>query len=839
MSQPQEPNENTTYKEGTLSQRPAELKTGSDEQEQIKARLQLSESTLQTIFRAAPIGIGLVTNRVLGWVNDRLCTMLGRERDELEGKNARIVYPSDEEYERVGRIKHPIVLERGTGSIETKFVHKDGHILDVLLSSSAMVPADISSGLIFTVLDLTERKSAEAERDRLFNLSMDLLCIAGLDGYFKQVNPSWERVLGWSPEELMSRPWLEFVHPEDRSRTQMAGEELKKGVSVIAFINRCRCRDENYRWLSWNILPLPKEGLAFAIARDITDKKIADDALKRSQRELSANNRIVTAFLTSPDEDVYEAVFRVVLDVLVSPCGFFGYINDRGELVCPAIISYTGDGRLPADRAVLSPAAWSGVWRQAIETRQTLSRNGPALPEGLQAGQHTLATPILYQGAAIGIFCVADKDGGYNKEEIYLLETIASQVAPVLHARLQAITHEQERQRVEQERAELEEHIRHTQKMEAIGQLAGGIAHDFNNLLQVISGNIEIIKNDIPKTPSVQETLAEIVKASNRATSLVRQLLTFSRRVPMQFQNLNLNDVIGNLLKMLHRILGEDIDLDIQGEADLRYVFADPGQVEQILINLCVNARDAMPNGGSIRIKTSNVFLDEAFCRTQPDAHAGDYVCTSVSDTGVGIPLEAQAHIFEPFFTTKDIGEGTGLGLATVYAISRRHNGFIGMASEPGKGTTMSLYLPVATTTESAPEQEKSDVSEEAGGGSETILLAEDDPQVRELAKKILERAGYRIHIARDGEEAIRVFRMYAGEIDLAILDVIMPKHNGPAVYKAITAERPELPVFFCSGYSYSELEARQLPYKDIRIIQKPYSRNTLLHAIRRALKKD
>jgi len=382
----------------------------------------------------------------------------------------------------------------------------------------------------------------------------------------------------------------------------------------------------------------------------------------------------------------------------------------------------------------------------------------------------------------------------------------------------------------------IQEQLRHAQKMDAIGRLAGGVAHDFNNLLQAIEGYTELSLADLPADHTVRPYLAEVRTAVARAAALTRQLLAFSRRDALQPQPLDLNHLIGNLSRALRRVLGKHVELEVRTAAVLDTILADPGQMEQILLNLCINARDAMPDGGRLTIATANVHIGARESRDLAGLPEKDYVCMTVTDTGQGIPPEIRDRVFDPFFTTKEVGEGTGLGLATVYAIAERHGGAVILTSDVGLGTRFDVYLPVTDAVAITGEPAVPVLPQI--GGDETILLAEDDPLVRKLAVKILENAGYHLIIARDGEEAIRLFDRSSSQIALAILDVVMPRKSGREVYETITAARPELPVLFSSGYSYTAFERERLPNEDVVLVQKPYSPQRLLQLVRELLDK-
>ncbi|MBX7256342.1 MAG: PAS domain S-box protein [Candidatus Hydrogenedentes bacterium] len=381
----------------------------------------------------------------------------------------------------------------------------------------------------------------------------------------------------------------------------------------------------------------------------------------------------------------------------------------------------------------------------------------------------------------------------------------------------------------------LEEQYRQSQKMEAVGQLAGGVAHDFNNLLQVISGYIDLTLDEMPRSNAAYAQLNEVKGAASRATTLVRQLLTFSRKDTAQLTSVNLNAVIANVLKLIRRVIGEHIVLETSISTELPFIHGDLGQLDQVLMNLCVNARDAMPSGGTIQIKTEAVSVNDEFVRLYPWAREGKYVLLEVADTGHGMSQEVQSHIFEPFYTTKEVGKGTGLGLATVYGVVKQHSGFIHVYSELNKGTVFRIYLPTGVNTpESGFESQYAPAS--TPSGTETILVAEDEEQVRKLTSKLLQNAGYTVLLANDGEEALRIFESHKEQISLCLLDVVMPKKSGKAVYDVIMALKPGMKVLFCSGYSFGMLAAEHLPETGVQVIQKPYSPGVLLRQIRESL---
>ncbi len=384
------------------------------------------------------------------------------------------------------------------------------------------------------------------------------------------------------------------------------------------------------------------------------------------------------------------------------------------------------------------------------------------------------------------------------------------------------------------ERRNLEHQLRQAQKMEAIGRLAGGVAHDFNNLLMVIKGHTELLLNVLSPADHVAHKIEQIDRSADRAATLTRQLLAFSRMQVLQPQVINLNSVVEEMGKLLPRLIGEDIELVVHADEELGTIRADASQMEQVIMNLAVNARDAMPNGGKFVLETRNVDLDQTYTASHPLMKPGPYVQMTISDSGTGMDTETQSHIFEPFFTTKEKGKGTGLGLATVYGIVKQSGGFIWVYSELGKGTSFKIYLPRVDQAE-----EFSGVPSSTGEvptGTETVLLTEDEQDVREIAREFLESGGYKVIEAKDAAEAIKLAREHGGAIDLLVTDMVMPGMTGQELAVQLQHEYSELRIVFMSGYS--EHAATEMANADpsVRLLNKPFSRGALLRAVREIL---
>jgi two-component system cell cycle sensor histidine kinase/response regulator CckA len=383
------------------------------------------------------------------------------------------------------------------------------------------------------------------------------------------------------------------------------------------------------------------------------------------------------------------------------------------------------------------------------------------------------------------------------------------------------------------ERVKLEDQLRHAQKMEAIGQLAGGVAHDFNNLLTVILGHADLLAKTLAADDRRRTDLDEIVKAADHAAALTRQLLAFSRKQVLQPILLEVNSLVVTTSKMLRRLIGEDIKLVTKLTLVPAAVHADAGQLEQILMNLAVNARDAMPQGGRLSIETAIVHLDDSAIQHVP-VRPGPYVVLTVTDTGTGMDEQVRQRIFEPFFTTKERGRGTGLGLATVYGIVKQSGGHLGVESEVGRGTTFKVYLPRAEN--GAMVEPQIEDAEASPTGSETLLVVEDEHRVRSLARVFLEQAGYQVIDASDPQQAEDLFRQHADRIDLLVTDVIMPGSSGPSLFARLSAARPSLRVLYMSGYTDNAIVQHARLPSDIVFLQKPFSAYGLLCKVRDAL---
>jgi PAS domain S-box-containing protein len=601
------------------------------------------------------------------------------------------------------------------------------------------------------------------------------------------VSPAYETIWGRSCQSLYEnlREWLEAIHPEDRERVLQAAL-TKQAEGNYDEEYRIVRPDGTVRWIHDTAFPVRDESgrvvRMAGVAEDITARKEAETTLRES-------NKRYEDLVHTIDGVVWEADAQTVA---------FRFVSAQAE----RLFGY------PVKQWLDEP----DFWRNHIhpdDREQAVARCRQATSEGRN---HELEYRMV----------TADGRAVWVRD---IVTVVSENNQPVtLRGIFVDIT----------ARHMLEDQFRQAQKLEAIGQLAGGVAHDFNNILTVIMMQTSLLQTKENLDEQTRQGLDEIACSAERAANLTRQLLTFSRRQTKQARHLDLAELVGGMTRFLRRILGEDILLESRFAPELPAVHSDPGMLEQVLMNLAVNARDAMPRGGKLSVALETVALDDAHALSHPEARAGRFVRLSVGDTGSGIAPEHLPHIFEPFFTTKDVGKGTGLGLATVHGIAKQHDGWIEVESAPGRGTTFRIYLPaVEEQAEAAPMETAPPVP----GGTETILLVEDEASVRDLACVVLERYGYTVLTAENGRAALDIWRQRKSRIDLVLTDLVMPGGmSGRALAEQLQAERPGLKVIFMSGYS-DEIVHRQLDLQSgCRFLQKPYPPRALAEAVRRCL---
>jgi PAS domain S-box-containing protein len=748
--------------------------------------LRESENKFSKIFHSSPVAIGLSTldeGRYLD-ANDAFLRMLQRPRDEVIGRTAQELGGIWTNPGQRAEIISNIEQNGAVRGVELEIRGRLGHITHILWSADA-----ISVGgercVLGISLDITERKQAlddlQASEQRFsgaFKHAPIGMALVSTEGRWLKVNQAVCDLVGYSEAELLHLTFQEITHPEDLPADLENVRQMLAGtIQTYQMEKRYRHKRGHIVHVLLNVsLVHHSDGRPryfISQIQDITERKRAE---RRFRRLVDSN---------------VQSVFFWNIKGAVMDCNdtFLKLVRYTREDLQAGNISW----------AAMTPPEYVARDQSALEE---IAANGICAPyEKEYIRKDGSRVPVLI-GAAI----FEDNPG---EGVCFVLDLT--------------------------ERRKLEEHFRQAQKMEAIGQLAGGVAHDFNNILAVIQMQVGLLKAEGELTPGQLEFAGEIEKSSARAANLTRQLLLFSRQQTMQARDLDLNDVVANITKMLHRILGEDIRMQFRYAPQPLFVHADAGMLDQILINLTVNSRDAMPKGGLLIVETSAVDFDEPVAAQSPPARSGSFACMSVSDTGIGIPAEDLPRIFEPFFTTKDVGKGTGLGLATVFGIVQQHQGWVNVYSEVGKGTTFKIYLPRLARI--AGQKSGPAPTMSLPGGGETILLVEDDPSLCAAVRKILSQLGYRILEARTGVSALEVWRQNRDEIRLLLTDMVMPDGmNGKELARQLLKENPQLKVIYASGYS-ADIAAGDLPLQEgVNFLTKPYETHALAQTVRNCL---
>ncbi len=629
------------------------------------------------------------------------------------------------------------------------------------------------------------RRGQEVDVRRLAAIvesSDDAIVAMTLDGIITDWNSGAEHMLGYLRGEMIGQPVSRILPPDRLGEPSRSLQRLVGGEQVVRHETVRVAKGGKQLHVALTISPLrDAEGRIVGdsqIFRDIGERKVIEDALRRSEAGLRSlvQNAPYGILRTAPDGKILQAN--------------------------PAMVRMLG---YACEQDLLSLNMADDIYRRPEERAESLSwRNKQNSIKGVELEWKRK------DGSSFAARCdtrvVTDTEGF-----VEFLESFVEDVT---------------------ERREMELQLRQRQKMEAIGRLAGGIAHDFNNLLGVISGYAELVTERLADQDAMHNYVEQIRKAADRASSLTRQLLAFSRQQVLETKVLNLNTVVEDMIKMLPRLLGEDIELKVSLDPSSGAVKADQGQIEQVIMNLAVNARDAMPGGGKLVIATGRARFDAQLAAKHPSMTLGDYVLLSVSDTGMGMDQQTQAHIFEPFFTTKERGRGTGLGLATVYGFVKQVGGYVWVESAPGVGSTFEIYLPL--THEEAVHAGPVVASVAAGRGAGTVLLVEDEESLRTLTRSTLEQSGYSVLEACNGREAIEIAQSSSTPIDLILTDMVMPGLNGRAVAEKVGQLFPAIRVAYMSGYTgFSNREAASL---NAVIIAKPFTRNILLQKLREAL---
>jgi PAS domain S-box-containing protein len=964
------------------------------------------------------------------YANPASLEITGYEADEVIGRNCRFLQGSDTDPQMVVQIRDCIVQGREC-KVTLLNYRKDGQPFwnDLKISP---VFSDEGDLLYFVGIqtDITERKRAEEERDRFFTLSLDMLCIANLDGYFMRLNPAWEKTLGYTMEELQSTPFINFVHPEDQVLTLVELEKLAANTPTSYFENRYRALDGSYKWLAWTATPRVEEGLVYAIARDITELKRAEqERIQLLQREQAARQSAENAHKRSTNilESITDAFFAVdhewrftylnpqaerllqrkqnqligkrvwdefpetvdstfsrefhkavsekvsvefegfyppldtwfAVHAYPSKDGLCVYFNDitqrkraqealrQSEDRLRNLVETTSDwvwevdenavytyvspkvrdilgyepedvlGKtlfdlMPAEEAFRVASIFGPI--AAAQKPVTLLENTIIHKEGHLVVLETSGVPFFdseglfrgYRGIdrditerkwaqeqvreqatlldksqdAILVLDIEDRILFWNKSAERLFgwsasEAVGSKADELLFKQtpnqlkeaqkivaqqgewqgdLHQVTKDGKKILVESrwtlvrddeeqpksilvvntditEKKQLEAQFLRAQRMESIGTLAGGIAHDLNNVLAPILMAVQLLELKLPDERS-QQWLQILETNAKRGADLVKQVVSFARGIEGDRTIVQVRHLISEIRQIAKETFPKSIEVYTDAFPDLWTVCGDATQLHQVLMNLCVNARDALPDGGTLSISAQNIFIDDYYARLNIDATVGSYIVITVSDTGIGIPAETLDRIFEPFFTTKEIGKGTGLGLSTVIGIIKSHGGFVNVCSEVGQGTEFKVYLPAIEETETL---SVNDLELPTGQG-ELILVVDDEAAIRKITQTSLETYAYKVLTASDGIEAIALYAQHKAEISLVLIDMMMPEMDGLTAIRTLRKMNPNLKIVAVSGLNSNDNLAQVAVFDVNTFLSKPYTTKNLLETINAVL---
>jgi len=642
---------------------------------------------------------------------------------------------------------------------------------------------------VYQQLQIHRMRRRLFEREELFRLisdnAADMIAVVDMNGNRIYNSQSYSRVLGYNQEELKHSSAFEQIHPEDREKVQRAAADARQTGIGRTLEYRIRHKDGSWRVLESTASvirgPSGEPQKLVIVNRDVTERREAAESLRQSE-----------SGFRSMVEDAPYGIFRC---------------RSNGKLLS-ANPAFQRMLRYDLADELLQTNLVEDVFDSPSEFQKLKN-----LVDDGKEFKDVAVELRRKDGSKITVRCrgrnVSDHEG------LASFDVFAEDVT---------------------EKRILERQLQMAAKMEAVGRLSGGIAHDFNNLLGVIIGYSQLFKKKLDPESPLREHAEEIEKAGQRAAALTRQLLAFSRQQVLKPAVLNLNDLVSDMVKMLPRLIGEDIAVSTSLAADLGQVKADHGQIEQVIMNLAVNARDAMPSGGELRIETANREFDQAYTRHHPGARPGLYVMLSVVDSGMGIDAETLAHIFEPFFTTKEVGKGTGLGLATVYGVVKQSEGYVWVDSAVGKGASFQVFLPRVDEEQSIQFPTRGQEAKTAGG-SETILLVEDSEPLRKLTQSFLESNGFAVLVAQDGEDAVKIEAAAARKIHLLVTDVVMPGINGRVLAERLRLNQPEMKVLYISGYTDSFIAIHGVLERGMTLLNKPYTENELVQKVRETLR--
>jgi PAS domain S-box-containing protein len=732
------------------------------------------------------------------YVNNAYEPMTGYTRSETLGRTPRLLHGPKTDRQELARVKqHLLRWEAFTATLLN--YKKNG---EEFWNEMVVAPVANSAGWfthwVAINRDVTARRRAEEARDRFFNLAGDLLLIAGFDGYFKRINPAFTATLGYSPEELLSHPYLDFIHPDDRVEALAAVEQLGRGETTVCMENRYRHQDGSWRWIAWKAQSAPATGLIYCTGRDSTELKLAEAKLADFTRNLE---RLVAERTRELNES--EQRFQQLADVMDEVFWMQDLATGRVLYASPAY-----------EKIWQQPCAWLYAnpdnWLDAVHPED---REGVRLAFQQNTGE-TISVD----------FRIVRPDGSsrWIHDRGYVVKNAAGQAY-----RMMGIAAD-----ITERKLMNEQMLRH-QRLESLGTLSGGVAHDLNNALAPIFMGLDMLR---AKYPADRDVIDTMMASGQRGAEMVRQLLAFARGVEGERVLIHPELLLKEMQKIIRGTFPKNISLRCLNPAKVQTLTGDATQLHQVLLNLCVNARDAMPDGGTLTLSLEDVEVDATFASSIPEARPGPYVRFGVEDTGSGIPPAYLERVFDPFFTTKPPNQGTGLGLATVMGIVNSHGGFVQVRSQPDRGSTFIVYLP-ATTVGAKPEPEAPPAPPgEFPAAGATILLVEDDPSVREVTEGALTDMNFKVLVARDGAEAIICVAEHRAELRLVITDLHMPHLDGASFIRLLRRMDQKIPVIVTSGLIGDKLAAELNSLGVEYTLMKPFNYGQLMRAIHTVL---
>jgi len=799
------------------------LSSGSSYEDRFNEKVREIENSFYNFLDASFEGIVIHDGREIFAANRTISHMTGYGMDELIGLNPfKLIAPECHK----DAIKN--LAEKSEKPIEYTGLRKDGS-REVIELYSKYITYKGKPARVLAIRDITERKIAEKkieEQKNFYKIILDSIVngviVTDKNDIITYMNKGMGIISDINHEDAPGKHIFEdFPGAGETAKFYFKAKEILTPV----YCNGVYIKNpsgKNVCQSGWAI-PMTENGQfngMICTIDDITERMEAEKIVKRRQKELSVRNDIARIFLTTEADGVYEKILPVILKSLDSQCGVMGYINETGDFVN---VSITENG---LKNSVWPKNTWSKFWNDILFEGKVAYDNIIVSPDIIFTNR-AMGMPVIYNNKVIGAISIANKEKDYNDDDRSFFETISSFVSPILFFRL-------ERNKFEKERNSLENQLRQSQKMEAIGTLAGGIAHDFNNILGIIIGNMEIALENTDENQNIYPGLARVLKASERAKSMINQILTFSRKQEQERKLVNVNLLIEETIVLIRSSIPSYIELKKEIRDKTSVIMADPTQIQQILINLCTNAYYAMKKHGG----TITIGLDKCEIRKSNMGHSetlkpGSYVKITVSDTGMGMDGSTLERIFEPYFTTKPHGEGTGMGLAVVHGIVKSYRGDIKVFSEKYKGTIFKIYLPRIRTQVDI----KPDVVSEPVSGSGKILYVDDEEDLLYVIKLTLVNLGYDVIVKSDSSEALEEFSKNPGNFDLVITDHSMPGMTGDKLAEELMKIRPDIPIILCTGFSdmMDKNNLRKIGIRDI--ILKPLSKKNLSEAVNRIMK--